>query len=79
MGSFMKQIGWGNEDMKAHDIIEALEGKITVSYVPAWQFRGAIENACTTALQLLKRQGGTPPPRKVAAHYRYAPSYVWTV
>ena len=53
MGTFMRPIGSENEEMKAHTIIQALQGTITVSYIPAWQFCSVVEKSCDYVLERL--------------------------
>jgi hypothetical protein len=63
MRMMMRECGFDNEDIKAGSIIEALQGKITISYVPAWQFRPAVESVFTHLLEQLRHHS-----KKGAAH-----------
>lgn len=59
LGTMLEDIGLKNEGIRARDIIEALQGKIEVSYIPAWQFRRAVETGCN---YLLKQLGPRSEP-----------------
>lgn len=44
------------EKVTGKEIVQSLEGKITVSYVPAWQFRGWVEAGINSLLKQLKKR-----------------------
>ncbi|MDX1777712.1 MAG: glycosyltransferase family 39 protein, partial [Thermodesulfobacteriota bacterium] len=54
MNSFLTDTKGIREKVTGKEIVQSLEGKITVSYVPAWKFRGWVEAGINSLLDRLK-------------------------
>ena len=54
MNSFLTDTKGIREKVTGKEIVQSLEGKITVSYVPAWKFRGWVEAGINSLLNRLK-------------------------
>ena len=56
MNSFVADAKRTPGQVTGKEVVQSLEGKITVSYVPAWQFRNWVETGITSLLNHLKRR-----------------------
>lgn len=54
MNSFVGETKLDNLKVTGREIVQSLQGKITVSYVPAWQFRSWFEAVINSLLEHLK-------------------------
>ena len=56
MNSFVTHTEGKQEKVSGKEIVQSLEGKIMVSYVPAWRFRGWVEACINSFLNRLKEK-----------------------
>ena len=56
MNSFIADAKRTSGQVTGKEVVQSLEGKITVSYVPAWEFRGWVETGITSLLNNLKKR-----------------------